>query len=79
MSIRSWLKRRRLDLDDDDVRQQLAQFRRIESGPQRNRVLHAAPGPPIVVEATDTGRIKLGEFEPIYLMDHDSNGVAAAR
>src|SRR5688572_14766346 len=72
-------QRRLLDLDDDDVGQQLAQFRRIEGGAQRNGMLRAAPRSPIVVEAMDAGRVELGEVEPVDLMDHGSDGAAAGR
>ena len=70
-------QRRLLDLDNDDVGQNLPQFRRIEGGAQRNGILNAAPRLPIVVEAMDAGRIELGKVEPVDLVDHGSDGAAA--
>src|SRR5689334_23646802 len=67
-----------LDFKYDDVRQEFAQLRRIQIGTQRYAV-RLTPRFPIALEARYARRFELGGIEPIYLVDHIVDDVAAAR
>jgi hypothetical protein len=67
-----------LDIDDDQVRQQLAQLRRVEIRAQRQDVRRGQLDSPVLMEAMDERGIDLRNLEPVYLVDPCIDGAAAA-